>query len=120
MAYLKTTVSQKTLARARRHNRSRSHMEGTSEIPRLAVFKSNRYIYAQAIDDNKGVTLAAATSLKEKKGTQLQKSEKVGEEVGKALLAKGIKAVVFDRGGFLYTGNVKAVAEGARKAGLNF
>jgi large subunit ribosomal protein L18 len=95
-------------------------MEGSATTPRLAVFKSNRYIYAQAIDDIKGVTLASATSLKDKKGTMLEKSFRVGEEIAKALTAKKVGTVVFDRGGFLYTGNVKAVAEGARKGGLNF
>jgi len=77
-------------------------------------------VYAQVIDDSKGTTLLAVTSLKDKKGTPVERAHKVGEEIAKQVLSKKIEKVVFDRGGFLYQGQVKAVAEGARKGGLNF
>jgi len=106
--------------RDRRHARIRAKVKGTTERPRLAVFRSNRYVYAQIIDDDKGVTLATATSLKDKKGTMREKAEKVGELIAKVAGEKKIKKVVFDRGGFLYTGRVKALADSARKHGLVF
>lgn len=106
--------------RVRRHKRVRAKVFGTSEHPRLAVFKSNRYIYAQIIDDVKGTTLVSATSLKEKKGTMREKAEKVGEVIAKAATEKKIKSVVFDRGGFLYAGHIKTLADSARSHGLKF
>lgn len=106
--------------RDRRHARIRAKIEGTTKRPRLAVFRSNKYVYAQIIDDGKGVTLASASSLKNKKGTMKEKAEKVGEMIAKAAAEKKIKEVVFDRGGFVYTGRIKVLAESARKHGLSF
>ena len=103
----------------RRHKRIRARVSGTADMPRLAIFKSNRYMYAQLIDDVAGKTLAAATSLK-MKGTLMEKAAKVGEEVAKAGIAKGVTKVVCDRGGFKYVGRVKALADGARAGGLKF
>ena len=101
----------KITQRDRKRKRIRAKISGTSERPRLSVFKSNTAIYAQLIDDEQSVTLAAA------KG---QKPEKVGEEIAKKALAKKINKIVFDRGGYLYTGKVMDLAESARKAGLKF
>ncbi|HYF10289.1 MAG TPA: 50S ribosomal protein L18 [Candidatus Paceibacterota bacterium] len=109
--------------RERRRARIRARVAGTSERPRLAVFKSNRYLYAQVIDDAKGVTLAHATSLPAKggkKGSATEAATAVGAAIAKEALAKGVKQVVFDRGGFLYTGKVKLLAEAARAGGLAF
>jgi large subunit ribosomal protein L18 len=106
------------------HNRIRKKVKGTAEKPRLAVFRSNVEIYAQLIDDRSGKTLAAADSRdKEIKANKTKKSE-LSRLVGKAIAAKakaaGIETVVFDRGGYLYHGRVKALAEGAREGGLKF
>lgn len=97
--------------RARRQKRIRAKISGTGERPRLAVFKSNKAIYAQVIDDTKANTLAQAY------GTD---AKSVGAEVAKALLAKSIDQVVFDRGGYIYTGKVRDLADAAREAGLKF
>ncbi|MDR2141201.1 MAG: 50S ribosomal protein L18 [Deltaproteobacteria bacterium] len=113
-------------ARADRRARVRKKVIGGPQRPRLCVFRSAAHIYAQLIDDSRGQTLAAASTLtpalKESlKG--LKKSEKarlVGKAIGEAILAKGLKEVVFDRNGFLYHGRVKALSEGAREAGLSF
>jgi large subunit ribosomal protein L18 len=109
-----------TSSRDRRRKRIRSKVIGTSERPRLSVFKSNAFIYAQIINDETGVTLAAASSLKAVKGTKTEASMNVGIEVAKLAKAKGISKVVFDRGGFNYTGRIRAIAEGARQGGLEF
>ena len=101
----------KITQRDRKRKRIRSKISGTPERPRLSVFKSNTAIYAQLIDDEQSVTLAAA------KG---KKPEKVGEEIAKKALAKKIDKIVFDRGGYIYTGKVMALADSARKAGLKF
>ena len=110
-------------ARLRRHRRVRSKVAGTAERPRLAVFRSNRGITAQLIDDQNARTLAAASWLELKKGFKGAKSAQAAE-VGKALAAAakkaGIEACVFDRGGYLYHGRVKALADGAREGGLRF
>jgi len=106
--------------RMRRKARVRSKIFGTANRPRLSVFKSNRYIYAQIIDDDAGKTLISVSSILDKKGTMLERSVKVGESIGKAALEKKIKNVVFDRGGFLYAGNIKVLADSARNAGLVF
>lgn len=97
--------------RERNHRKIRAKLSGTSERPRLSVFKSNTAISAQVIDDERGVTLASA------RGTD---AKKVGAEVAKAAKAKKVEAVVFDRGGYIYTGKVKTLAESAREAGLKF
>lgn len=109
--------------RLRRKRIIRKKIHGTVNRPRLSVFKSNKYIYAQAIDDDKGNTLIASSSLiYDKKNRKLNKeiAAKVGEDIGKKLLEKKIDTVYFDRNGFLYTGKIKALADGARKAGLKF
>ena len=108
-----------------RHKRVRAIVRGTSERPRLSVFRSGNHIYAQLVDDANGITLFSASDLKEvkskeslagKKGTAF----KVGEILAKKAKDKGIKAVIFDRGGYKYHGRVKALAEGARQGGLKF
>lgn len=106
--------------RVRRQVRIRARVSGTKERPRLAVFKSNTNIYAQLIDDENGKTLLSASSKDIKTGKPLAKAKAVGEEIAKAAKAGKIDAVVFDRGGFLYTGHIKALADGAREGGLKF
>jgi large subunit ribosomal protein L18 len=100
----------------------RKNLEGTSARPRLSVFKSNKAIYAQVIDDSKGHTLLASSSkdLDKKGGVTVSISKTVGQKLAEKALASGIKDIVFDRNGYLYHGNVKALAEGAREGGLNF
>jgi large subunit ribosomal protein L18 len=100
----------------------RKKLEGTAARPRLSVFKSNTAIYAQVIDDSKGVTLLAASSrdLDKKGGVKVDISKNVGKKLAEKALASGIQQVVFDRNGYLYHGNVKALAEGAREGGLKF
>lgn len=110
----------------RRHRRVRKTVNGTSERPRLAVFRSNHHIYAQVIDDITQHTLAAASTLEPdlkttlSSGSTCEASAAVGKLVAQRILAKGIEQVVFDRGGNLYHGRVKALAEAAREAGLQF
>lgn len=106
--------------RTRRHTKIRSTISGTSEKPRLAVYKSNKHISVQLIDDVKAATIASAHSREVKGKTMMEKAALVGESIAVKALAKKIVNVVFDRGGFIYTGNVKAVADGARKGGLKF
>ena len=109
--------------RLKRHKRVRSKISGTAERPRLNVFRSGTNIYAQIIDDTKGVTLVSASSLEkgfEGSGSNCEAAKKVGEAVAQRAKDKGIEAVVFDRGGYLYHGRVKALAEGAREGGLQF
>ncbi len=120
-------INPKTKARQRRRQRIRKHVSGTAERPRLAVFRSNRHIYAQVIDDDRGVTLAAACSLSpeiRERMSELKGKKAVAEAVGKLVAerakAKGVTKVAFDRGGFLYHGRVKALADGAREGGLDF
>ncbi|PRY16212.1 LSU ribosomal protein L18P [Pontibacter ummariensis] len=99
----------------------RNKISGTSERPRLSVFRSNKAIYAQLIDDTTGVTLAAASSVKlDDKTSNIETAGKVGRDIAEKALAKGISSVVFDRSGYLYHGKVKSLAEGAREAGLKF
>ena len=110
-------------ARLKRHRRVRSKISGTPERPRLNVLRSNKHIYAQIIDDINGVTLASASSKDkgfEGRGSNVEAARKVGEAVAKNATAKGITEVVFDRGGYLYHGRVKELAEGARENGLVF
>ena len=109
--------------RARRHKRVRAKISGTPEIPRLNVFRSKSQIYAQVIDDVNGRTLAAASSTEkdfEGSGGNVQAAQKVGKLVAQRAKEKGIESVVFDRGGYIYHGRVKALAEGAREGGLQF
>jgi len=109
--------------RERRHKRIRKKIFGTKERPRLCVFKSNRYIYAQVIDDREGNTLVAASSLEKEIGASninCDVSKRVGLLIGKRAIEKGIKKIVFDRGGYRYHGNIKALAEGIREVGIEF
>jgi large subunit ribosomal protein L18 len=108
--------------RARRHKRVRKHLVGTAERPRLVVFRSNRGIAAQLVDDGAGRTLAAASSLnvRDAKGTKSDQAAAVGKLLAENAKNAGVKGVVFDRGGYLYHGRVKALAEAAREGGLEF
>jgi large subunit ribosomal protein L18 len=108
--------------RERRHKRVREKVSGTAETPRLVVFRSNKNIEAQIIDDTKGVTLvsSSSTQLKLKNGGNCEGAKAVGEDIAKKALAKNIKTVVFDRGGYKYHGRVMSLAEAARKGGLRF
>ena len=110
-------------ARAKRHARVRAKISGTPECPRLNVFRSAKHIYAQIIDDVNGVTLAAASTMDkefEGAGGNAEAARKVGQMIAKRAIDKNIKDVVFDRGGYIYHGRVKELAEGAREGGLNF
>ena len=110
----------------KRHRTIRTKLAGTTEFPRLAVYRSTKHIYAQLIDDEKNVTVCSASSvdkdLKEKlaHGGNIEAAKVVGEAIAKKALSAKIKAVVFDRAGYVYTGRVKALADGARNAGLKF
>ena len=118
-----SSAKQKRDARLRRHTRVRKHLRGTLERPRLAVFRSNRHISAQVIDDRAGSTLAAASTLESglrEGSSNKEAAAKVGRLVAERAREAGVEQVVFDRGGFLYHGRVAAVAEGAREAGLEF
>lgn len=109
--------------RLKRHRRVRKNISGTAEKPRLNVFRSSKHIYAQVIDDTKGVTLVSASSLEKDfdgAGSNCEAAKAVGKRVAEKALEKGIKTVVFDRGGYIYHGRVAALAEGAREAGLEF
>ena len=109
------------VARLRRHKRVRKAISGTPACPRLCVFRSLKNIYAQIIDDVAGVTLVSASSLElEGNGGNKEAAKAVGELVAKKALEKGIEAVVFDRGGYIYHGRVQELADGAREAGLKF
>jgi len=113
----------RTDARRHRHFRVRKKVHGTATRPRLAVFRSNRYIYAQIIDDDQGVTVASASSREgslAKKTLTVETATEVGKLVGSRAKDAGIEEIVFDRGGFAYHGRVKALADGARTAGLEF
>lgn len=112
--------AQKTESRLRRHARVRARVTGTAERPRLAVFRSNRYVYAQLIDDVAAVTLAASDSRKVQGATPLLRAGEVGKAIAEDAKKKGILKVVFDRGGFQYQGIIAALADGARAGGLEF
>ena len=113
------TKPAKNVVRKKRHGRVRKNLFGTAERPRLNVYRSNKNIYAQLIDDEKGVTLASASSMKEK-GNNIEVAAKVGEAIAKEAKKKKINKVVFDRAGYLYHGRVKAFADAARENGLEF
>ena len=112
----------KNISRVRRHARVRRKISGTPECPRLCLYRSNKNIEAQIIDDAKGVTLVASSSmaLKLENGSNVEAAAKVGKDIAEKALAKKIKKVVFDRSGYIYHGRVKALAEAAREAGLDF
>ena len=118
-------VSRSTV-RADKHRRLRRNLNGTAERPRLAVFRSNNHMYAQIIDDTKGVTLVSASTLQKDVKAELEKTNNVaaaaylGTVIGKKAVEAGIKEVVFDRGGFIYQGKIQALADAAREAGLEF
>jgi large subunit ribosomal protein L18 len=114
------TQQKKTIKRMRLKTRIRSRVIGTESCPRLSVFRSNLHIYAQLIDDAKGITLAQASDLKIEKGTKAERSVMVGKDIATVAKKAGINTVVFDRNGFKYTGRVKMVADAARDAGLAF
>jgi large subunit ribosomal protein L18 len=117
-------VKIKRQKRLRRHKRVRAKIFGTAKVPRLCVFRSNKHIYAQLIDDEKGQTLVAASDLEFKKSkskkSKVDKAKEVGKLIAKKALEKKIEKVVFDRGGYRYHGRVKTLAEGAREGGLKF
>ena len=112
----------KNVSRIRRHKRVRKHLSGTSSCPRLCVYRSNKNIEAQIIDDIKKVTLvsSSSTSLKLENGGNIDAAKAVGSDIAKKALAKKIKNVVFDRSGYIYHGRVAALADAAREAGLKF
>jgi large subunit ribosomal protein L18 len=115
------TTTKKSTPLQRRHHRVRKKVIGSAERPRLAVYRSNRHIYAQVIDDVAGRTLAAASTLALSEGDDPKaKAKAVGTQVAEKAKAAGVERVTFDRGGFRYHGRVQAVAEGAREAGLEF
>jgi len=116
-------IGEKIRKRGKRKVHIRLHLAGTPERPRMTVFKSNKYLYLQVIDDSTGRTLASASTLeKELAGIKrnVEGAGKLGEEMGKRLKEKNILSVVFDRNGYLYHGVIKAMADGARKAGIQF
>jgi len=118
--------SSRSKAREKRHYRQRHHLSGTPDRPRLAVFRSNKHIYAQIIDDTVGHTLAAASTMDKSIAANCDKTSNVdaarivGEIVAKKAVEKGINTVVFDRAGYIYHGKIQALAEAAREAGLQF
>ncbi len=116
----------RTAIRLTKHRRMRNRISGTTERPRLAVFRSNNHMYAQIIDDTEGKTLVSANTLQKDVKAELEKTNNVdaaaylGKVIAQKAQEKGIKAVVFDRGGFIYQGKIKALADAAREAGLEF
>ncbi|NCN95554.1 MAG: 50S ribosomal protein L18 [Bdellovibrionales bacterium] len=118
---LKNKTAPKATKRLKNKARIRKKVAGSGERPRLSVFRSGKHIYAQIIDDVSGKTLASASSLASKaKASNVETAKAVGADVAKAALAKEIKTVVFDRSGYVFHGRIKAIADGAREAGLNF
>jgi len=118
------TKLDKNATRKKRHARVRAKLSGTSARPRLNVFRSNKHVYAQVIDDMSGVTLASASTLDKELSLEstsnLEAAQKVGELVAKRAVEKGITSVIFDRGGYLYHGRIQALADAARENGLQF
>lgn len=119
---IRSHTSQKQAVRFKRKRRIRAKIEGTVERPRLAVFRSNKNLYAQLVDDTKGHTLVAASTLDEevKAGSSIEGAKALGLMLAKRALAKKISAVVFDRSGYIYHGRIKALADAAREGGLKF
>lgn len=120
---MKSVKSHKEKGRERRHRRIRAKILGTAARPRLSIFRSNKHLYVQIIDDEKGKTLVSSSDLRIKttgKKSKLEISKMIGEEIAKTARTKKISKIVFDRSGYLYTGKVKQVAEGARHGGLDF
>lgn len=113
-------MNKKLEKRIRLKKKIRTKIFGTATLPRLSVFRSNNYIYGQLINDEKGVTIVSSSDLKVKTGTKAERAKKIGEELAKSALSKGIKSCVFDRNGFKYTGRIKVLADSARENGLKF
>ena len=113
-------IAKKSQRRNKIKSRVRKKIFGTAETPRLSVFRSNKAIYAQIIDDTKGITLLSASSKGMTEGTKTEQAMAVGKKLGEQAAANGIQQVVFDRNGYLYHGRVKGLAEGAREGGLTF
>ena len=113
-------VNVKKMKVERRHKKIRAKVFGTAEKPRLSIFKSNKYIYGQLINDDKAITILSLSSMKMKGKTFMDRCLETGKELAKLAMGKKIETVVFDRGGFKYAGRVKAFAEGARAGGLKF
>lgn len=111
---------QKRFNRQRRHRRVRAKTSGTAKVPRVAVFRSAKHIYAQAIDDREGVTIFSVSDKKIKEKGKAKKALKAGQQLGELIKKAGISSILFDRGGFKYHGRVKALADGLRSAGLRF
>jgi large subunit ribosomal protein L18 len=114
------TETKRNAIRQRIHARIRAKLSGTGERPRLNVYRSLNHIYAQVIDDQTGQTLVSASSIKLKTGGNIASAKEIGKAVAEKAVEKGIKKVVFDRGGYLYHGRIKALADAAREAGLEF
>ncbi|CAM4080776.1 50S ribosomal protein L18 [Mesobacillus thioparans] len=117
------TKADKNATRRKRHGRVRAKLSGTEARPRLNVFRSNKHIYAQLIDDVNGVTLASASTQDKEvnvEGNNLEAAKQIGELIAKRAVEKGYKSVVFDRGGYLYHGRIQALADAARENGLEF
>jgi large subunit ribosomal protein L18 len=114
------TQTKRNAIRQRIHNRIRAKLSGTEQRPRLNVYRSLNHIYAQVIDDHTGQTLVSASSIKLKTGGNVAAAKEIGKAVAEKAVEKGIKKVVFDRGGYLYHGRIKALADAAREAGLEF
>ena len=116
------TKTKRNLIRSRVHDRIREKLSGTTERPRLNVYRSLNHIYAQIIDDSKGLTLASASTIADKiaAGGNVAAAKEIGKLVAERAVAKGVKKVVFDRGGYLYHGRIKSLADAAREAGLEF
>jgi large subunit ribosomal protein L18 len=114
------TQTKRNEIRQRIHSRIRRKLAGSTERPRLNVYRSLNHIYAQVIDDQTGATLASASTIKSKTGGNVAAAKEIGKEIAQKAVEKGIKKVVFDRGGYLYHGRIKALADAAREAGLEF
>jgi large subunit ribosomal protein L18 len=114
------TKTSKNETRERIHKRIRRRLRGTTERPRLAIFRSLAHTYAQVIDDSTGTTVVAASTSGAKAGGNVASASRIGKEIAEKAIEKGIKKVVFDRGGYIYHGRVKALADAAREAGLEF
>jgi len=113
-------TQKKTEKRERRRAKIRTKVYGTAEVPRLAIFKSNKFIYGQLINDDTATTIAAASTKDAKGATNLEKAKEAGAAIAKIAVTAGVKKAVFDRGGFIYTGTIEAFATGAREGGLVF
>jgi large subunit ribosomal protein L18 len=113
-------MNKKLEKRIRLKKKIRAKISGTSTNPRLSVFRSNTFIYAQLIDDTNGTTIVSGSDMDAKSGTKTERAQAVGATLAKSAVAKGIKTCIFDRNGFKYTGRIKALADSAREAGLKF